>query len=213
MTKKFDFKSIENFDNHISGSIKGYDLLYELITNISGFFLNNRRKAIDYGCTSGKLIHRISEIYGVEGVGYDITAKNFLDGKAKLFERDITRAEFTIEKADIYFLVFTLQFLPEHDRYDLLTKINRAMDRSSILIVCEKEISETGFIQEAYTFSNYDYKKSAFSSEEILEKERQLRATMRCMTSDYNKRIFLETGFKYELFFKSLNFSGYILYI
>lgn len=212
MTKRFDFKSIENFDNHISSSIKGYDLLYELIANISGFFLNNRRKAVDYGCTSGKLIHRISETYSIEGIGYDITSKNFLDGRATLYERDITRAEFTVEKADIYYLVFTLQFLREHDRYDLLTKIFQSMDRSAILIVCEKEISDTGFIQEAYTFSNYDYKKKAFSSEEILEKEEQLRSTMRCMTSDYNRRMFNDVGFKYELFFKSLNFSGYILH-
>lgn len=213
MTKKFDFTTIKDFDNHISGSIKGYDLLYELIVNISSFFLNNRRIAVDYGCTSGKLIHRIAEKYNIEGRGYDITMQNFINGKARLYERDITKALFTIEKADIYYLIFTLQFLPEHSRYGLLTKIKEAMDKSAVLIVCEKEISEVGFIQEAYTFSNYDYKKGSFSTDEILEKEQQLRATMRCMSSDYNRRMFSDIGFKYELFFKSLNFSGYILYL
>lgn len=208
---KFDFNTIKDFDNHINTSIKGYDLLHNLIINLSGFFLNDTRTAVDYGCTSGRLINNISDIYKVKGIGYDITDKNFLEGSADLIKEDITSDKFQIDRADIYYLVFTLQFLPINEREKLLNKIYSYMPKSSILIVCEKEISGDGFIQEAFTFTNYDYKKNNYTPEDILKKEEQLRNTMRCMTPDFNKRMFFNHGFTSHLFFKSLNFSGYIL--
>lgn len=208
---KFDFNTIKDFDNHINTSIKGYDLLHNLIINLSGFFLNDTRTAVDYGCTSGRLINNISDTYEVKGIGYDITDKNFIEGNADLIKADITDNSFEIDRADIYYLVFTLQFLPINEREKLLHKIYSYMPKSSILIVCEKEICGDGFIQEAFTFTNYDYKKNNYTPEEILKKEEQLRNTMRCMTPDFNKRMFFNQGFTSNLFFKSLNFSGYIL--
>lgn len=59
--QKFSFDTVKDFDNHISSSILGYDLLHSLILNISTFFIKDNCTIVDLGCTSGKLINTIKD--------------------------------------------------------------------------------------------------------------------------------------------------------
>jgi hypothetical protein len=60
---KFSFDTIKEFDNHISSSITGYDVLHSLIVNVSSFFIKDGCTPIDLGCTSGKLLKVIQDTY------------------------------------------------------------------------------------------------------------------------------------------------------
>lgn len=62
-----------------------------------------------------------------------------------------------------------------------------------------------------FTFSNYENKRKTFTSDEILDKEKDLRSIMNPVTQQDNIELLKKAGFKtIEPFFQSLNFKGYI---
>lgn len=208
--KKFDFDTIKDFDNHISNSICGYDVLHSLILNLSSFFIKNGTVPVDLGCTSGKLIEIINKTYNCECIGYDITDNNFIPG-LDLRKQDITSEDFQIPETNLIFSIFTLQFIDYKKRIQILKKVYESLYKNGAFIVCEKEISSNGIIQECFTFSNYQYKKANFTADEILQKEYDIRSLMNPLQSNENIELLKEAGFNIiEPFFQSLNFKGYI---
>jgi len=209
---EFSFKNIENFDNHISKSIRGFDLLDDIICNISSFFAKNNSNIIDLGCTSGRLINKLAELYPQSNcIGFDLIDDNFIKGKADLVKCDITDKEFHLEKSNLILSVFTMQFLSFTDREIIFKKIYNGLEKNGAFIICEKEIAKDGMIQEIFIFSNYDYKKNQFSPNEILSKEIDLRKLMNPLSEGENYKILNKLGFRnVTLFFQSLNFKGYL---
>ena len=209
---EFSFKNIEHFDNHISSSIRGFDLLDGMICNISSFFAKNKSNVIDLGCTSGRLINKLAELYPQSNCfGVDIIDNNFIAGKAELIKADITESGFALQKSNLVLSVFTMQFLEVNDRKILFEKIYNSLEKNGAFILCEKEIAKDGMVQEIFTFSNYDYKKNQFSSDEILKKENDLRKLMNPLSDGGNYELLNCVGFRtVTLFFQSLNFKGYL---
>lgn len=211
--QKFDFNTIDHFDYHISSSINGYTLLDGLIMNICSFYAKKEETIIDLGCTSGRLISKLATEYPDSiCIGFDITDNNFLtESKALLYKQDITEIGFELPSCNIVLSVFTLQFLKYAHRIKLLKKIYDALNPTGVFIICEKEIVDDGNFQEVFTFANYDYKKNNFTSEEILQKEYDLRKIMNCMSVGGNEKLFKEAGFtRLTSFFQSLNFKGWL---
>lgn len=207
---KFDFSTIKDFDNHISKSIQGYDVLHNLIINISSFFLKKGTIPIDLGCTSGLLIQALENKYDCKCIGYDITDNNFIKG-LDLRVQDMTESNFVIPETNLIFSVFTLQFIDYKYRLDILNKVYKSLYKNGAFIYCEKEICSNGIIQEVFTFSNYSNKLNSFTAEEILKKENDLRNIMNPLESKDNIELLKKAGFKtIEPFFQSLNFKGYI---
>jgi len=207
---KFDFSTIKDFDNHISNSIQGYDILHSLILNISSFFLKKGVVPVDLGCTSGLLIQALEKKYNCKCIGYDITDNNFIEG-LDLRVQDLTDNSFIIPETNLIFSVFTLQFIDYKYRLDILKKVYQSLYKNGAFIYCEKEICSNGVIQEVFTFSNYSNKRNYFTAEEILNKETDLRNIMNPLESKDNIELLKKAGFKtIEPFFQSLNFKGYI---
>lgn len=213
MSKRFSFDTIKNFDDHISGSIRGYILLDELICNLANFWAKDGERILDFGCTSGRLISKLAYAHpNTDCIGYDITTNNFLENsKAKLLCQDITAPAFEIPGNNLSLCVFTMQFLTLRQRTAVLRKIYEALNFNGALVICEKEISANGQIQEAFTFANYDYKRQNFNAEDVLQKEKDLRSIMNCISDGGNERILKDVGFSVvSQFFQSLNFKGWI---
>lgn len=207
----FSFETIQNFDNHINNSIKGYDLLDYLILNISSFFIKENTTVIDLGCTSGRLLNKINKEYNVDCIGYDIVDSNFIDTNCNLIKEDITKDSFEIKKTNLIISVFTLQFIDISKRLNLLKKVYNSLNVNGAFIFCEKEICSDGVIQEVFTFANYTNKRKNFSEKEILDKEVSLRKIMNSLNTLDNINLLNSAGFKnIESFFQSLNFKGYI---
>ncbi len=207
---KFNFDTVKDFDNHISNSITGYDILHSLIINISSFFIKENTIPIDLGCTSGKLIQVIENKYNCKCIGYDITDKQFING-LDLRLQDISDIDFKIPETNLIYSVFTLQFIDYNKRLDILKKVYNSLYNNGVFIFCEKEICSNGIIQEVFTFSNYQNKRKVFTSDEILNKEVDLRKLMNSLESSENIELLKKAGFKtIEPFFQSLNFKGYL---
>jgi tRNA (cmo5U34)-methyltransferase len=213
MSKKFSFDTIKNFDDHISGSIRGYILLDELICNLANFWAKDGERILDFGCTSGRLISKLAYAHpNTDCIGYDITPNNFLENsKATLLCQDITDPAFEIPQNNLSLCIFTMQFLTLHQRRAVLDRVYTALNPNGALIICEKEINSYGQIQEVFTFANYDYKRQNFNADEILEKEKDLRGIMNCLPDWGNYSLLNKAGFSVvSQFFQSLNFKGWI---
>lgn len=209
----FDFDTIKDFDNHINNSIMGYDLLHNLIINLSEFFIqkNSILPIVDLGCTSGKLLQMIKERWPfLNCKGYDKTDHNFLHtNDIELIKADITNINFP--KSQIFYSIFTLQFIEIDKRQDILKRICKSLYPNGVFFFCEKEYAQNAKFQEVYTFANYSNKQKSFSHTEILEKEKDIRTLMSPLNEHENKIMLKTAGFKHiDIFFKSLNFTGYI---
>lgn len=212
--KEFSFDTIEEFDKHINDSIYGYDLLHNLIVNISEFFImqSSELPVVDLGCTSGKLLAKLKSQYSfLRCIGYDKTNHNFLkNADIELIKTDITH-DFEMPESQIVYSIFTMQFIEMNKRQNLIEKVCKSINQNGAFIICEKEYANTAKMQEVYTFSNYSNKQKSFNASEILQKEKDIRTIMHPLTSDENKAMLKDAGFKnVDTFFKSLNFTGYI---
>lgn len=209
MNKNFNFSTIENFDKHIKNSISNYDILHNLILQISEFFIKKNSLVYDVGCSTGKLVQELSE--KTEGVIIGIEKdKNIIDVEG-IINADI-RDIILKDNSSLILSIFTLQFIDVKDRESILQKIYNSLHIGGALVIAEKTYSENGLMQEIFTFSNYDYKKNNFTSEEILQKEKDIRKMMKPLTEKENVKMFESVGFKQiDIFYKSLNFVGWVL--
>lgn len=207
----------DNFDEHINKSIISYNNLVDMIITVSGFFIQDNTTVYDLGCSTGKILRKIKKASHANNVSY-IGIDNETAFSSYWEEKDI---EFKIEDvrklkfdSDVSLAIstFTLQFLPTVDRVKLLKNIYDSLIPNGALILCEKTYSNDSMLQEVFTFANYDYKSKFFRYDDIMFKEKELRASMNIRSWDAILQEVEKIGFKkYEVFWKAYNFVGVIL--
>lgn len=207
----------DNFDEHINKSIISYNNLVDMIITVSGFFIQDNTTVYDLGCSTGKILRKIKKASHANNVSY-IGIDNETAFSSYWEEKDI---EFKIEDvrklkfdSDVSLAIstFTLQFLPTVDRVKLLKNIYDSLIPNGALILCEKTYSNDSMLQEVFTFANYDYKAKFFRYDDIMFKEKELRASMNIRSWDAILQEVEKIGFKkYEVFWKAYNFVGVIL--
>lgn len=214
----FSFDTIENFDSHIELSIPNYKHIWELINSLSSYFIVKNTNVYDLGCSTGiglkHLLFR-NKVENVKFIGYD-NSENMIKQSHNtkdyhIVQADITDENLTFPNASLILLIFTLQFLPTSKKIALLKRVYDSLLIGGAMILTEKIFSETGKIQDIFTFSYYDFKEQNFSKEEILNKQYDLRYIMKNNTDTEIKKILSKIGFSYiEPFFQSLQFKGYL---
>jgi tRNA (cmo5U34)-methyltransferase len=204
--QKFDFNTIQDFDEHILKSIPNYDVLISSIKSISEYFFVDDTNIYDLGCSTGKLLKSINGNYNK--IGYDIAT--LLPKGEGFIEADLNKP-FDIENACMVYSIFTMQFLNPSKRLQYLKTIYDGLIKGGALIICEKVYQEHGKIQEIISFSHYDYKLKHFSSDEIISKEKDLRFIMKPCLNEELTQILKITGFSMVCdFWQMFNFKGVI---
>lgn len=212
-TEPFAFDTIKDFDNHIARSIPNYDLLAEAIISIAPYFLADNTAVVDLGCSTGNIMERINH-KGTK-YGYDIS-RNLLpvshDNCVYALE-DIADYNFKMPRpSSLVLSIFTMQFLPRAQRPHLMKKIYNSLIEGGAFIWAEKVHAESSFWEHTLNSSHYDFKHKSFTSQEILDKERDLRGMMRLQTSEENISMAREAKFRNStLLWKFYNFECHIL--
>jgi tRNA (cmo5U34)-methyltransferase len=217
----FSFDTIKDFDKHIELSIPNYKHISELIVSMGSYFIKPDTNVYDLGCSTGVLLNKLSfsqDTNNVKYIGYDKSINLKPTSRASnhnicWIEADLNNPESSpLEKASLVLSVFTLQFLSISDRWDLVSRVSKSLNKGGAFIVCEKIYVQDGFMQDLFTFSYYDYKRKNFSEKEILDKQKDLRLIMTPMTDSQNRTMFRDCGFQnIEVFFSSLLFKGWVL--
>ena len=205
---KFDFNTIQNFDKHIEQSIPNYDILSSSILRMSEFFVQEGKTIYDIGCSTGKLVYELQKKFPNKVIGID-KSSNLLPKEPCFVEADLNNS-YDFKDACIVYSLFTLQFLRKENRQKILQDIYKGLCNGGALFLAEKTYAESSPIQDIFTFSYYDYKKSSFSEKDILDKERDLRTILRPNTHGEIMSMLNECGFKTELFYKYFMFNGYL---
>ena len=178
----------DEFDRHIASSIRGYDNLREDCVALSQYFIQKNSTVIDIGCSSGELLravrdHNQKRCASVRYVGLDVEAEfkdQWFARKARnvSFKQTDARTYEGYDNLSVVFSLFTLQFLPEKDRLPLVKRIYEGLNEGGVLILSEKVHAKNAKIQEMLSFIHYDFKRRAFTPEDILNKERSIRDQM-----------------------------------
>jgi len=209
MDTKFDFNTIQDFDNHIEKSIPSFDNLMNAINSMSEYFITKNSVIYDLGCSTGKLLKSIK--YDNLKIGYD-NAKILPKEHDKIqFQNVDLENRFEIKNSCLVYSIFTMQFLNRHCRQNYCNTIYNGLNKGGALIICEKIYQENGMIQEILTFSHYEHKYKEFSENEIIKKEKDLRYIMKPNTMKDNIELLNNAGFKnITQFWQSYNFVGLI---
>ena len=190
MSKNYDFtfaQREEGFDDHIEHSIRGYKNLLDDIVSLSRNFVEDETNVVDIGCSTGKLteafVHsnqnfcKYANYIGIE------LAPSFFEELDKRYERmtneyywaniDFQKKDvrqFKFENCSLVTSIFTLQFMPRKDRFDVIKNIYDGLNFGGAFIFAEKTVCEDSRLQEMITFNFYDYKRKHFEASDILEK-------------------------------------------
>jgi len=203
-----DFSFAEHaagFDQHIGSSIPGYDQLVAKSVGLSRRFIQDETMVVDLGCTTGRLLNAIREENqpsrpNASYVGIDIEPKfrphwrRHRAGNVRFVVDDVRTYGF--ERVSYACSLFTLQFLRFPDKLPLLQRLYDGMVEGSALLIAEKVLASSARLQDALTFSYYDFKLRSFSEREILEKERMLRGQMTLWTEAELRMALRQVGFR-----------------
>ena len=121
--------------------------------------------------------------------------------------------DFDFKDATLVTSIFTLQFIPEHQRRDVIKKIYDGLRYGGAFVFAEKTASDNPRIQEIRTFTYYDYKREHFTADDILDKERQLRHMMKLNTRQELMSMCACAGFGFssiDSFWQNHGFTGFI---
>jgi tRNA (cmo5U34)-methyltransferase len=192
MTKFTFAQREEGFDNHIEHSIRGYTNLWNDVLKYSEYFVEDYTNVVDIGCSTGKLLKAMiaqntfaphANYVGIE-VEEDFFSEYDADENlyANLsYHRGDVR-DFRFLNCSLVTSIFTLQFIQEKERSSIIKQIYDGLNPGGAFIFAEKTIAECSKIQDIRTFTYYDYKREHFTSDDILNKEKQLRHMMKLNT-------------------------------
>ena len=150
---EFNESVAEDFDNHVSASVPGYEWFHEYIVKMAGFYIEDDDAILDIGCSTGTLLRDIKRslrnrdfyMTGVDKSSsmIDIAKSNVHDIKANFFTGDILEFfDITDPSVKLSFItiVLTLQFLSYEDRFNVLkTCYSRLKDGGAVVVVEKKD--------------------------------------------------------------------------
>jgi tRNA (cmo5U34)-methyltransferase len=222
MTGKFTFATREEgFDNHIDGSIRGYGHLWQDVVDISQYFVENETMVIDIGCSTGKMLKSMiaqntfapEAIY--EGIeiekdfweSYDEDERNFHN--LQYFKGDVLSYDFY--NCSYVTSIFTLQFMSFRDRKEVFKKVYNGLMPGGAFVFAEKTMPENVRVHEIRTFTYYDFKRKTFTTEDIMDKERELRHMTKPSTRNEILEMCRSSGFDVvDTFWQNHAFTGFI---
>ena len=222
MTGKFTFATREEgFDTHIDTSIRGYNDLWQDIVDISQYFVENGTTVVDIGCSTGKMLKSMiaqntfapEAFYdGVEiepdfYKTYEEDEKNYHN--LTYFRGDVDQYHFV--NCSYITSIFTLQFMTHQQRKRVINSVYDGLNPGGAFVFAEKTMPDNVRIHEIRTFTYYDFKRRTFTTDDIMDKERQLRHMTKPSTRQELVNMCKHAGFEaVDTFWQNHAFTGFI---
>ena len=220
----FDKSVVEVFPDMIQRSVPGYSTIISTIGELATKFYQTGTNIYDLGCSlgaatssirrkidcpAGKIIAIDNSQDMVERCQIHVNAfKSNLPVEVQL--GDIQNAP--IENASLAVLNFTLQFVPQSQRLDLLTKIYQGLNNGGALILSEKVKAEQPLCDDILVDLHHHYKRvNGYSELEISQKRSALENVMKPQSLEQNIELLKQAGFEYhQLWYQCFNFCSII---
>ncbi len=195
----------DGFEEHIFKSVPFHSMFLRTTVLLGTAVARPGTVCVDVGCSTGRLARSLRrglrETVPVEIVGVDSAAEMIAEARRKDGHPLTRYVRSEIEVFDFPVSVFvsclfTLQFLDYETRRSVLRRIFQSLEWRGCVVVAEKVVDQDGPRQMSNHYLLNAYKHAmGFTDEEILAKERAVRAALRPLTREENMRLFEEAGF------------------
>ena len=220
---RFDQSVADVFQDMIERSVPGYGLVLQLIGVLAEKYGQQDTRAYDLGCSLGASTLQLRRHLpnGCHVIGVDNSEAMVSRCKANL-SKDNSAAtyeilledlrETNIQNASIVILNFTLQFVPDEQRKNILTRIFEGLNSGGILLLAEKVRFEDPAEQALMTTLHHDFKKQhGYSHLEISQKRAALENVLIPNTEKQHRQRMRDAGFSVvEQCMRCLNFSTFL---
>lgn len=222
---EFNEEVSQVFDEMLERSIPSYNRMRYLVTQIVIEHIKKHNlthtNIIDYGCSTGEQIYLLNNhLKANEYTGLECSkpmlheARQKTKGNPNIHIRsfDLTTDELELRNCGAILSILTLQFIPIEYRQKIMNNIYNQLNKNGIFIFVEKIIGDNYNYSELYEKLYYDMKyMNGYSLEEIRDKKLKLEGVLVPVTNKFNIDLMEQAGFtKIDIFWKDLNFIGYI---
>ncbi len=212
----FDGDIVEKFESHINKSAQ----LYELIIECADIFLKKYSICYELGCSSGSLLHKLSERF--KGINSQFICLDEVEKMIKFANKKYknNNLKFNIanvlyyeyQNADMIINYYLLQFTRPSFIQNLIDQIYSNLNWGGAFLCFEKVRSPDARFQDITTSLYCEYKlKYGYVNDEILDKSRSLKGILELFSTQGNLDIFKRARFKdITSIFKSICFEGFL---
>ncbi|UNM97526.1 carboxy-S-adenosyl-L-methionine synthase CmoA [Ignatzschineria rhizosphaerae] len=222
----FNEEVVKVFPDMIRRSASGYTTIVENIGNLAPIFAKENSLIYDLGSSLGAVsmvLRSAIKTANTSIIAIDNSAamveksREYLKAQEMMFESllpiEVIEADITTypyERASLFAMNFTLQFIPREKRLALLTKIADSLLPGGALFMSEKLRFEDAREHEVLNNLHMQFKRSqGYSELEIAQKRESLEDVMKIDTFEEHKARLLKAGFsEVYLWFQCLNFSS-----
>jgi len=217
---EFDEEVTRVFDDMISRSVPGYDLLVRMMALYADLFVTKGSAVYDLGCSTGMM----SRVIAQQVISSNVKI-HAIDNSASMIKKcRAIHSDFSVEwdcndienveiiNASMVVLNLTLQFIKPEHRDALLLKIYNGLNSGGVLILSEKVEYEDIKQQKMMTELYQGFKKNqGYSNLEISQKRAALENVLISDSPGEHKRRLQESGFSqvYDSF-HCFNFVSYL---
>ena len=222
-TSKWTFEDetvVKVFDQHVSKSVPFYAEANKQVLSILPFFFTDPiTKIVDFGCSTGTLLNTINSNFYKRDLslnGFDISKKMINHAQKNcnnsiLFTtEDLLLSE--ISDVDVYFSMYTLQFIQPKVRLQYLEKIYNTLNWGGGFFIYEKVRAPDARFQDIFTTSYFKYKENqGYDATNIYSKYMSLEGVLEPFSEAGNLELLNEAGFKdITSIFKFAPFQGWL---
>lgn len=222
---EFSFSTISDFDAHIAGEIRGYEILDDIIQGLADMLMEDGTNVYDLGCSTGRLLNQLATSIQMEtdearkrninfvGIEPNLNfAKDHADlpGNVRVLRSKIS-GKTVYDNASVILSIFTLQFIPVPERAKIIKQIYDGLTMSGAFIWAEKVYASDPQLESIINRRHIDFKQRSSSPEDILGKDQRLRAIMHPLPMRLNLEMLDAAGFtRHEVIWRVNNFVGLI---
>lgn len=217
---KFDDEVTRVFDDMISRSVPGYDVLARMMALYADIFVTASSHVYDLGCSTGVMARVIAKQINVDSV-----VIHAIDNSPSMIEKcrsthqqhniqwhcaDLMDSE--IRDASMVVLNLTLQFIAPSARDSLIRQIYAGLNAGGVLVVTEKIRFEDARQQQTMTELYQGFKKiQGYSDLEISQKRAALEHVLIPDSAQQHRDRLKMAGFD-EVYdcFHCFNFASYL---
>ncbi len=205
---EFNAQVADVFENMIERSVPGYRLALDMIALLTERYAQPETNCYDLGCSLGAATLRMRQQLpaSCHVIGVD-NSKDMVERCLSNIDRDHSQAtvdirlqdlrDTQIENASVVVLNFTLQFVPDVDRDEVLKRIADGLNDKGVLVLCEKISFEDPEEQLLLETLYYDFKRhNGYSDLEIAQKRAALENVLVPNTCAALQQRALQAGFK-----------------
>ncbi|RUO61857.1 carboxy-S-adenosyl-L-methionine synthase CmoA [Pseudidiomarina insulisalsae] len=221
----FDQRVVEVFPDMINRSVPGYQSILHGIGQLTHRYAQANSNLYDLGCSLGAATMAMRQNLGDHNSVNIIAIDNstamvercrlHLQGFRSAVPVEVRCAdvrETSIEQASVVTMNFTLQFVPQEQRRDLLQRIYDGLRPGGALLLAEKFKSEDAAMDEVLIELHHEFKRAnGYSELEISQKRAAIENVMRIDSLETHQQRLADVGFtSTQVWFQCYNFAALI---